>query len=53
MAYLIFAFVMATSIIGYLSLRRRNDSDPLKTVDSFRRAIDALAPEAEGKGRKR
>lgn len=53
MVYLIFAFVMATSIIGFLTLRRRYDSDPLKTVDTFQRAIEALAPEREGKGRRR
>jgi hypothetical protein len=52
LAYLIFAFVMAASIIGYLILRRRYDSDPSKTVDTFQRAIEALAPDREGKGKR-
>jgi hypothetical protein len=48
LAYLLFAFVMAATIIGYLTLRMRHDSDPLKTVDTFQRAIKALAPDGEG-----
>jgi hypothetical protein len=52
LAYLIFAFVMAASIIGYLILRARYDSDPSKTVDTFQRAIEALAPDREGKGKR-
>ncbi|MGQ0679562.1 MAG: hypothetical protein ACT4OM_07895 [Actinomycetota bacterium] len=50
MAYLIFAFVMAATIIGYLSLRVRYNSDPSRTVDTFQRAIKALSPEREDKG---
>ena len=52
MAYLIFAFVMAASIIGYLILRTRYDSNPSKTVDTFQRAIEALTPDGEGKGKR-
>lgn len=51
MAYLIFAFVMAAALIAVLFLTRRESTDTLKSVDSFRRAIDALAPEREGKDR--
>jgi hypothetical protein len=51
LAYLLFACVMAAAIIGYLILRTRYDSDPLKTVDTFQRAIKALAPDREGKGK--
>lgn len=49
MAYLIFAVVMATAIIGYLSMRWKTPNDPAKSVDSFQKAIKALAPEGEGK----
>ncbi|HEX2052278.1 MAG TPA: hypothetical protein VHJ78_00945 [Actinomycetota bacterium] len=49
MAYLIFAVVMATAIIGYLSMRWKTPNDPAKSVDTFQRAIKALAPEPEGK----
>ena len=53
LAYLIFAVVMATALIGYLSMRMKTPNDPAKSVDSFRRAIKALAPEAdEDKDRK-
>lgn len=47
MAYLIFAVVMATALIGYLSMRMKTPNDPAKSVDSFQRAIKALAPEAD------
>ena len=43
---------MAATIIGYLVLRRKYESDPLKTVDTFQRAIKALAPDGEGKGKR-
>lgn len=52
LAYLIFAVVMATALIGYLSMRMKTPNDPAKSVDSFQRAIKALAPEGEGKGPK-
>jgi hypothetical protein len=52
LAYLIFAVVMATALIGYLSMRMKTPNDPAKSVDSFQRAIKALAPEREGKGPK-
>lgn len=52
MAYLIFAAVMATALIGYLSMRMKTPNDPAKSVDSFQRAIKALAPDGEGKDRK-
>lgn len=52
MAYLIFAVVMATALIGYLSIRWRTPDDPAKSVDSFQRAIKALAPEGEGESPK-
>ncbi|HEU4869117.1 MAG TPA: hypothetical protein VFV09_15510 [Actinomycetota bacterium] len=53
MAYLIFAVVMATALIWYLSMRMKTPNDPAKSVDSFQRAIKALAPEAdEDKDRK-
>lgn len=47
LAYLIFAVVMATALIGYLSMRMKTPNDPAKSVDSFQRAIKALAPEAD------
>lgn len=53
LAYLIFAVVMATALIGYLSMRMKTPNDPAKSVDSFQRAIKALAPRAdENKDRK-
>lgn len=48
MAYLIFAVVMATALIGYLSMRMKTPNDPAKSVASFSRAIEALAPETKG-----
>lgn len=47
--YLIFAVVMAATIIGILSLRHRGSNNPAKSVDSFQRAIKALTPERKGK----
>jgi hypothetical protein len=52
LAYLIFAVVMATAIIGYLSMRWKTPNDPAKSVDSFQKAIKALAPEGDGKSPK-
>lgn len=49
LAYLIFAVVMATAIIGYLSMRLKTPNDPAKSVDTFQRAIRALAQETDGK----
>ena len=49
MAYLLFAAVMATTIIGILSIRNRESNDPSKSVDAFERAIRALSPERKGK----
>lgn len=38
---------MATALIGYLSMRMKAPNDPAKSVDSFQRAIKALAPEED------
>jgi hypothetical protein len=46
-----FAAVMAATIIGFLSIRHRESKDPKKSVDSFQRAIKALTPERDGKGK--
>jgi hypothetical protein len=48
--YLLFAVVMAATIIGFLSIRQRESNDPKKSVDAFQRAIKALTPERNAKG---
>lgn len=45
MAYLISAMVVAVLIIVIMSLRHRLNTNPVKSVDSFHRAIQALKPE--------
>lgn len=42
MAYLVLAVVLATVLIGIITLRYRLENDPAKSVDSFQRAIQAL-----------
>lgn len=44
MFYLIFAVVLAAVLITIVSIRHRPSGDPVKSVDSFKRAIDALEP---------
>lgn len=48
MAYLIFAVVMATTLISFLSMRLKTPNDPAKSVAVFQRAIKALSSEKEG-----
>ncbi|MEX2587904.1 MAG: hypothetical protein WD602_07935 [Actinomycetota bacterium] len=50
MSYLIFAVVLAAVMITFLSIKFRPTTDPSKSVDSFQRAIEALAQESESKG---
>ncbi|MCA1839045.1 MAG: hypothetical protein ABR507_12245 [Actinomycetota bacterium] len=46
MFYLVFAVLMAAAIIAVLALRHRPSNDPAKSVNSFKRAIKALEPDA-------
>ncbi|MBW3588495.1 MAG: hypothetical protein KY429_03660 [Actinobacteria bacterium] len=52
MGYLIFAAVLAVVTIGLVYLKHRPSDDPSKSVDSFRRAMDALGPRRPTKRRK-
>lgn len=51
MAYLISALVVAVLIIVTMSLRHRLNGNPVKSVDSFQRAIQALKPERKPRDR--
>lgn len=51
LSYLIFAVVLAAAMITFLSIKFRPTANPSKSVDSFQRAIEALAQESESRGR--
>lgn len=49
-SYLIFAVLLAGAMIAFLSIKFRPTANPAKSVESFQRAIEALAQESENKG---
>lgn len=53
MAYLIAVVVVTVLILVIMSLRHRLNSNPVKSVDSFHRAIQALKPERKARDRAR
>jgi len=53
MGYLLFSVLFAAAIIGIVVFRSRPSNDPTKSVDSFKRQINALNPERKVRGGRR